>query len=230
MQIVPVMCLCIVYSAIICSGLKESQIFANLSFITNKTAFTILSKIGVLFTSLYSSYLIFGMASADLQNKKAKALKEALQYEQALQIMPNLEPFLKTDPSYWKNYGAIYFEKQLYHEALNCFQKAQALSSLPDIYLGTGICYEKLKQYPEAIHQYETLTALYPIKFSYRMRLLKGYLKNKETSKAAALAAEIIQLQPKIPSEKVNQYKKRCQILLKNLARTEFTQKAINQR
>ncbi len=230
MQIVPVMCLCILYSAIICSGLKESPFFANLSFISNKTAFTILPKTGVLITSLYLSYLIFGMASADMQNKKAKLLKEAGHYEEALQIISNLEPFLKDDPNYWKNYGAIYFEKHLYQEALDCFKKAQKLSTLPDIYLGTGICYEKLKQYPEAIDQYETLTALYPIKFSYRMRLLKGYLKNKETSKAAALAEEIIQLQPKIPSVKVNQYKKRCQILLKNLARTEFTQKAINQK
>ena len=151
MQIVPVMCLCIVYTSIICSGLKESRFFVNLVFIPNKTAFSILSKTGILITSLYLSYLIFGIASADGENKKAKLLKEAGQYEQALQIMPNLEPFLKEDPNYWKNYGAIYFEKHLYREALVCFKKAKMRSTLPDIYYGTGICYERLKQYPEAV-------------------------------------------------------------------------------
>ncbi|PXY45021.1 hypothetical protein DMB68_09915 [Flavobacterium hydrophilum] len=225
MQIVPVMCMGIIYASIICSTLKNSQFSLYLIFIEKNRAFPILTKIVVASVSLYASYLIFGMASADLQNKKAKLSKEAGHYEQALQIISPLEISLQEDPNYWKNYGAIYFEKQLYQKSLDCFQKARALSSLPDIYLGTGICYERLKQYPQAVKQYEILSALYPIKFSYRMRLLKGYLKNQETSKAAALAEEIIQLQPKIPSEKVNQYKKRCQILLKNLERTKFTQK-----
>jgi hypothetical protein len=54
------------------------------------------------------------------------------------------------------------------------------------------------------------------------MRLLKAYLKNKETDKAIALAQKIIQLQPKIPSEKVNQYKKMCLILLKNLEKMKI--------
>lgn len=223
MQIVPVMCLCIVYAAIICSGLKESRFFVNLGFIQNKRTFTILSKTVILITNLFLSYIIFGTASADRENKKAKLLKEAGEYEQALLIMPNLEPFLKEDPNYWKNYGAIYFEKHLYNEALVCFKKAQIRSTLPNIYYATGVCYEELKQYPEAIQEFETLTALYPSKFLYRMKLLKAYLKNKESSKAVVLAQQIIQLQPKIPSEKVNQYKKKCRILLKNLERQKIT-------
>ncbi|WP_281309614.1 O-antigen ligase family protein [Flavobacterium flavigenum] len=222
MQIVPVMCLCILYSAIICSALDRSQFFRILSVIEKSKTFSNLSIIGILIISFYLSYLIFGMAQADMQNKKSRILKETGQNERALKTMPYLEKWLKKDPNYWKNYGAIYFEKQSYRKALNCFQKAQALSSLPDIYLGTGICHEKLKQYPQAVQQYEILTALYPIKFSYRMRLLKAYLKNKETDKAIALAHEIIQLQPKIPSEKVNQYKKICLILLQNVEKQNY--------
>lgn len=215
-QIVPVMCLAIIYTAIICSTLKNTP-FLKPSFLQNRRTLSILSKTGMLAASLYSAYLILGMARADGLNKKTTLLIKNADYQQVLQIMPALEPYLKENPNYWKNYGTVYFQNHSYSEALSCFKKAQSLSSLPDIYNGTGICLEKLKQYPQAIMQYEILTALYPAKFSYKMRLLKAYLKNKETAKAIALANYIVLLKPKIPSEKVNQYKNMCRTLLKNL-------------
>jgi tetratricopeptide (TPR) repeat protein len=218
MQIVPVMCLLVVYAAIVCSALKPMPLPLNLSFIQNNKAFSILSKTAIIIISVYLLYLLFGMATADRQNKKAKLLKETGSYEQALHIMPDLEHHLQEDANYWKNYGSIYFELHKYQAALNCFTKAGTLSSLPEIYGGTGICHEKLKQYPKAIQQYEIRVGLYPSKFSYRMLLLETYLKNKDIPKAVTLAEEIIQLQPKVPSEKVNQYKNVCRILLKKLA------------
>lgn len=217
-QIVPVMCLLIVYAAIVCSSLKPLQLPVNLSFIQNNKAFSIAPKAIVIAISFYLLYLIFEMATADRQNKKAKLLKETRHYEQALHIMPDLESYLKEDPSYWKNYGSIYFELHQYQAALNCYVKARTLSTLPEIYGGIGVCHKKLKQYPQAIDQYEILVGLYPSKFSYRMKLLETYLKNKDNSKAIALAQEIIQLQPKIPSEKVNRYKNMCRVLLKRIA------------
>lgn len=223
-QIVPVMCLAIIYTAIICSTLKNTP-FLKPSFLQNRRTLSILSKTGMLAASLYSAYLILGMARADGLNKKTTLLIKNADYQQVLQIMPALEPYLKENPNYWKNYGTVYFQNHSYSEALSCFKKAQSLSSLPDIYNGAGICLEKLKQYPQAIMQYEILTALYPAKFSYKMRLLKAYLKNKETDKAIALANYIVLLKPKIPSEKVNQYKNMCRTLLKNL---EKQQKQVN--
>jgi tetratricopeptide (TPR) repeat protein len=157
------------------------------------------------------------MATADRQNKKAKILKESGQYEQALQMMPPLESFLKQNPDYWGNYGEILFEKQQYQAALTCFEKAKTRSSLPEIYIRTGMCYEKLQQYPKAITEYETLVALYPSKFLYRMMLLENYLKNKEVHKAIVLAQEIIELKPRIPSDKVERYKRMCRGLLSKL-------------
>lgn len=227
-QIVPVMCLLIVYAAIVCSSLKPLQLPVNLSFIQNNKAFSIAPKAIVIAISFYLLYLIFEMATADRQNKKAKLLKETRHYEQALHIMPDLESYLKEDSNYWKNYGSIYFELHQYQAALNCFKKAQTLSSLPEKYGGTGICYEKLQQYPQAIQQYEIRVGLYPSKFSYRMMLLETYLKNKDTSKAIALAQEIIQLQPKIPSEKVNRYKNMCRVLLKRIAPQKEIEKSFN--
>lgn len=214
-QIVPIMCLLIIYAAIVCSTLDPIELPRFLSFIERSKVFSIASKTVIIAISLYLLYLLFGIAAADRQNKKAELLKEAGYYGHALQIMPDLEPYLKEDSHYWENYGRIYFKAQKFQEAIVCFKKAQALSTLPEIYIGAGMSYEKLHQYPKVIQQYETLIALYPSKFLYRMMLLETYLKNKETTKAISLAQEIILLKPKIPSEKVDRYKNMCRGLLK---------------
>lgn len=218
MQIVPIMCLLVVYAAIICSRMNALKLALRQSFIRNGKVYSILFKIATITTCFYLLYLIFGMATANRQNKKAKLLKESGQYEQALKIMPDLKFYIKEDANYWTNYGNIYFELQQYPAALNCFKKAQQLSTLPEVYGGIGACYEKLQQYPQAIQQYKTMVALYPSKFLYRMMLLQTYLKNKDVSEAITLAEEIIQLQPKIPSEKVNRYKNMCRGLLMRIA------------
>lgn len=216
-QIVPIMCLLIVYAAIICSTLNPIKLPRFLCFIESSKAFSIISKTLPVGISLYLLYFLFGYAVADRQNKQAKLLNEAGHFEQALQMMPELESYLKDDSRYWQNYGLLHFEHQDFQKAIVCFKKAQLLSSLPEVYLGAGKSFEKLKQYPQAIQEFETAIALYPSKFLYRMMLLQVYVKNKDKPKAIALAQEIIQLKPKIPSEKVNRYKNMCRGLLKEL-------------
>ena len=216
-QIVPIMCIFIIYIAIICSVLEPVRLSTYLSFLEINKGISILTKTTITSGSLYVLYLLFGMATADNLNKKAALLKKEKHYEQALQIMPDLAKNIDNYSDYWKNYGAIYLETQNYPKALYCLEQAKKWSSLPDIYSGSGYCYEKLQQYPQAITEYETLVALYPSKFLYRMVLLNAYLKNKDTDKAIFLANEVIQLKPKVPSEKVNRYKKRCRKLLWNL-------------
>lgn len=227
-QIVPVMCMMIIYASIICSTLKPLQLPIKFSFIEKSKAISVLNKSIIISSSLYLFYLLFGIAIADRQNKKAKLLKEAGHYEQALKIMPYLKPQLKENSDYWKNYGLLYFRTQSFQQAMTCFKKAQTLSSLPEVYLGAGKSYEKLQQYPQAIQEYETLIALYPSKFSYRMMLLETYLKNKNNAAAIALAQEIIQIKPKTPSEKANQYKKMCWVLLKKLGIQKTSRKHFN--
>jgi O-antigen ligase len=213
-QIVPIMYLFIIYAAIICSKLEPIQLPSCFSFVKNNSSITLLTKTTTAFSGLYLAYLVFGMATADNLNKKAALLKKEKNFEQALQIMPDLAKTINSYSDYWKNYGVIYLETEQYSKALNCLKIAKKQSSLPDLYNSSGLCYEKLHQYPQAISEYETLVALYPSKFLYQMILLKSYLKNKDTTKAIALAEEIIKTKPKIPSEKVNRYKNICRGVL----------------
>jgi len=217
MQIVPIMCLLMIYAAIICSSLKPIHLPAYFSFSKDGRILPILAKTVTVTGSIYLLYAIVNLAVADSCNKKAALLKKEKKYEQALRLMPDLVKKIGDFPDYWKNYANIYIEIQEYSKALDCFEKAKKWSSLPPLYMGSGFCNEKLNQYPKAVKDYETLVALYPSKFSYRMFLLTAYLKNRNIDKAIFLAQEIIQIKPKIPSEKTDQYKNICYGLLKQL-------------
>lgn len=219
-QIIPTMCLMVIYAAIICSTVKSSPFLKNHALVSMGT------KTAIISISTYSVWILFSLADADRQNKKAKLLKEAGNNKETLQILGKLEPTLKENSDYWQNYEHLYFKTQQFEQAAACFEKAKKYSSLPPIYLGAGKIHEKMKQYPEAIREYETLTALYPAKFAYKISLLKTYLKNHENAKAIDLAYEIIELQPKVPSEKIDQYKKMCHALLKSFSLTNRTQKS----
>lgn len=226
-QIVPIMCLLIIYASIICSTLEPIQLLPNFYFFQKNPSISFLSKAIIISTSVFLLYICFEMATADHLNKKAALLQKEKQYEKALQIMPVLEKSIGSYSDYWKNYGTIYLGMKQYSKALECLEKAKKRSSLPELYNGSGFCYYQLQQYPQAIKEYETLTALHPTKFLYRMTLLQTYLKNKDIPKAIDLAQEIIGMKPKIPSDKVDYYKNRCHALLKKLGVQKITRKQL---
>jgi O-antigen polymerase len=219
-QAIPVMGLVTIYSSLVCSTLKPLQLGSKFTFPGNNKILSIGFKITIIFMGLYLLYFTIGIAGADRQNKKALLLKKQGHYETAMKIMPALEPYLKGDSDYWKNYGSLYFSTGNYPSAIACFEKAKQISSSCELFLGMGICYEKLNQYPAAIEQYKQLVLLHPSKFNYRFRLMNAYLSNKDTLKTIAVAQSILDLHPKIPSVKVTHYKKLAAKVLKSLQPT----------
>ncbi|NJM80785.1 MAG: tetratricopeptide repeat protein [Flavobacterium sp.] len=91
--------------------------------------------------------------------------------------MPKLEKKLRCESNYWRNYGNIQFKLNNYEAAINSLNNAKSLSSSPEIYLGLGMCYEKIKKYDNAIINYKQLVLLHPSKFKYRFNLMRAYLK-----------------------------------------------------
>ncbi|TDD98554.1 O-antigen ligase family protein [Flavobacterium cellulosilyticum] len=209
-QNVPVMCMLIVYAAIVCSTIKPLRIPAKLIFLETNKILSILSKFFTIAISVCLIYTLFGIAKADSLNKKASLLKKERQYEQALGIMTALEPHLNKNSDYWENYGNLYYLTHNYTEAIRCLNKGKELDTSPVLYLGLGNCYEKLNQYPAAIVQYEQLVNLKPSKFAFRFRLMNAYLQNKDTVNALKIAQGILALKPKIASDKVLYYKEKA--------------------
>ena len=206
-QAVSVMTLFIIYSAKICSQIDPILVSPKFSFLYSKWV-KLVTKITICISCLYLLFALLHIAQADLLNKKAAILKKEGHLKEALQIMPKIEYWQKEESNYWKNYGNILFLNKEYSKALKCLSTAKTTSSTPDLFLGSGVCYEKLHQYPKAIIQYQQLVLLNPSKFNYRFRLMTAYLKNKDTLNTILTAQGIINLKPKIPSEEVVQYKK----------------------
>lgn len=206
-QAVSVMTVFIIYSAMICSQLDPISISSKFSFLNTKWV-RLVTIISICIGCLYLLFALLHIAHADMLNKKASVLKKEGHFKEALQLMPQLEYWLKEDSNYWKNYGNILFLNKEYSKAIKCLSKAKTTGCTPDLYLGSGVCYEKLHQYPEAIIQYQELILLNPSKFYYRFRLMTAYLQNKDTLNTLLTAQGIINLKPKIPSEEVVKYKK----------------------
>ena len=214
LQIVSLVFMLILYASIIASMQQPIQVLPlNLNHKKNRMTSSF-SMIVVSFC-IYLLYVIASTAYSDRLNQKAANLRNAKRYDEALLIMPGLEKKIYFQSNYWENYGRIYLDLSQYSKAVYYFEKAKKATSLPEVYSYTGICYERMNQYPQAIEEYEILTSLDPSRFIYKMALLQMYLKNKNTEKALTLASEIINTKPKIPSDKVNNYKKMCYNLLK---------------
>ncbi|MGO4772849.1 O-antigen ligase family protein [Flavobacterium sp. W22_SRS_FK3] len=224
-QIIPIMTLLIIYAAIICSMLKPLHLPLFLNIEVNGIVLSILFKTVVVFLSCYLLWIVSGIAIADRENKKASILQKEKYSNEALQIITGLKNNLAEDRNYWKNLGMIYINTKNYQQGVKCFMTAKKWSSLPDLYIGSGICYEELQQYPKAIAEYKQLVLFLPSKFSYRFRLMKTYLKNKDTLNTVITAKEILSLEPKIPSAKVEKYKKIAWNLLKKIESEKSRQK-----
>jgi len=234
MQIVPVMSLLIVYAAIICSNSPTLKLPLFFSFFERNKLFSIAIKTVKTAFSFYIIYLVIDIAIADSRNKKAQIISEKGNNAQAILIMNDLETYLKNDAGYWVNFGLLHYKNRDYTQAINCIKKAQKLTALPEVYVLAATSYEKLKLYPLAIKEYETAISLHPSKFLYRMFLLEIYVKTDDKQKAIGLAQEIIKMNPKIPSEKVNRYKSICRRLLVdygilNTVKKQFQVKQVNQ-
>ncbi len=206
-QAVPVMAVLILYAAILSNQLHPIYMSSSFSFLDSRWL-SIITKTLICICCCFLMYAVANLAYADSVNKKASILKSEGQFKDALKLMTTIENWQKEEPNYWSNYANIHFLNKDYPAAQKCIGYAKKLSSTPDLYLGSGICYEKQNLYTQAINQYTQLVLLHPSKFNYRFRLMTAYLKNKDTTNTLVVAKGILDLKPKIPSEKVTKYKK----------------------
>ncbi|MBS7256361.1 O-antigen ligase family protein [Flavobacterium branchiicola] len=216
-QVTPIMILLIMYAGLINTFLNPIGFPSLLTIsLDNRTNLVFIKSVLLVF-SCYMLYHLFETGKAQRQNKIADLLQKEYKLKEAAHIMFGLNKQLNEDSNYWKNYGIINLKEGKYNEALDCFNKSKKGSSLPDLYLGSAACYEKMKMYPYAINEYKQLVMFLPSKFSYRFKLMNAYLNNKDTINAGITAKQILMLEPRIPSQKVKQYKSMAAHLLKEL-------------
>ncbi|NRS87711.1 O-antigen ligase [Flavobacterium sp. 7E] len=205
-QGIPVMTMLSLYAAIIIS---QSSTIPLPKGISNKFQICTFSfQISKIILCLFLLFSLVLTAKIDRQNKKADLLKNDRKYNEALQILCKIQTDVKQNPDYWKNLASINFKLNNYAAAISSIKKAKVSSTNPELFLGAGICYEKMGQYPSAINEFRNLVNSKPSKFKYRFLLMQAYLQNNDSLNAIKTAQGILDLQPKIPSRKVQYYKK----------------------
>lgn len=221
-QAIPVMCLFVLYAAILTAMPCNRKAATNSRFaiLSNHVLFnkvTRVAKATLILIACLCGFHVYTLANADRQQKIAIDLNRQGSSKKALTIMTALERKLSGYDSYWKSYGTINLQTKEYSVALSKFLRARELSSSPDIYLNIGYCFGKLGQYAEAVKAYEQAVLFDPGKFANRYRLMNACMQNSDTLKAVSTAQGIITLKPKIPSDKVKDYKNAAIRLLQNL-------------
>lgn len=212
LQAIPVMALFFLYVAVINQYLPAYSLSLKLPFNLQRirrfagTAL-ILAGAGILYSQSLS-------AVAYRQNKIAAILLKSKQPEKAIRLLPALASRLSASESYWKNHAQALFMVKDYEGALAKIATAKQFSSNPELYQLAGKCYNRLKQYPQAMQEYQQAAYLEPTRFKPRYQLMVNAMKAGDAPVAVAIAQELITLKAKIPSSEVSRYKKEAEILL----------------
>lgn len=211
-QAIPVMGVFILYAAyhitnVHVTGSKNN----NRSFPARPVAIT-LSMV-----SLLACMVMLLSVTAYIRNKIAHRTFKEGNRQEAIGMLVALENELKGAVYYWQHYGNLLYEQKKYDLAVDKFAKATAFSSDPDLYLRIGNCYYKTGEYTRAEAAYLLALNMVPNRFKPRYALMKLYLNRNDTAHVLHTAAELVALQPKVPSREVTIYKKEAQMIIQQL-------------
>lgn len=207
-EAVPVMCLFIVYAALIA---KQTKGFYTLKSVS----VNYYSQVSATIVATYICYLTFNFISANRKNAIAKALARSNQTEEAIVLLNSLKEPLRNLESYHSNFAHVLYFNNNYENALKEILLAKKYTSDPKLFRLAGQCYLKLGQLELAAKEFETESKLSPTVFAPRYSLMQTALKTNNMPLAINTAQGIVDLKPKIKSNKVFFYKNQASILLK---------------
>jgi len=225
LQAIPVLCLFIFYGAILTShpylkrydipGHPFFQDFVNLEGLKLYTRRSI-AILAVVF-GLLMTFQISKLVYYNYLNNQARLEKGYGNYATALTLMGHIEDHLNGDESYWTNYGNILFSVKNYAAALIKYKQAITLISDPAIYSKLAQCYLKTGDYAHAENAFLTAAYIEPGRVAPRFALLNLYLKMNDTIKTVNEAKLIVDLTPKVPSQRVSNYKYHAMLIMNKL-------------
>lgn len=198
-QALPAMGIFVLYASICIVGYK-----GNVSW--KLPQMPVVSLLGIL--SVFVCFQLVVLAKDYNQCKNSKDNAAELGLPETISQMEALQPVLKASVFYWRGYGNILYQYRNYASALDKFTQASYLSSDPDLYMMMGNCYVKTANYVAAKQAYIVAQNIEPHHFAPRYALMKIYAFTKDTASALLMARKIVTMQPKIPSDKITQYKK----------------------
>lgn len=237
MEAVPVVCLFVIYAAVIVSTKREPQSISN-----NKIVFYLYKQLVLKQGAKILLLSVFAIVSVNflfkqLISAKAFAVNNQVtteirtgNFSTAIEMLDDYKEALADNDTYWMNYGKALMHQKKYSEALVKFDKAKQLTSNPDLYILMGKCNMLLQQYTNAEQLFGIAKGIYPSKIQPTYELMLLYLKKEDYQSAFKKANEIITLVPKVTSPqtifyKAQAYKTVQEINTKNISITSKTTK-----
>jgi O-antigen polymerase len=223
-QAIPVMCLFILYIAILTSDPSYKSFKLNLitsDFLKKGFRWKLLYKpiLGVFFclVGLFAIWFNTARASDSMLNKYAQNEAALGNYNVSLNIYKTLEVKLNSCESFWYSYSNTVFDKRDFNSAISPLTKVLQFTSDPTMYLKLGICYQSMGNYDKALRNYTIAEYIDPNRLDPRYAIMRLYSQLKDTNNLVRTAREIVAIKPKVNSPKVAYYQSQAKLLLTNM-------------
>lgn len=206
-QAIPVMCLFIIYAAILGTSNKVNYFSSfNLSkwFI----------KVPLILIAISLLLLTISFANAFTKVKNSNDLLREGDLNSAIEVLQPLENKLNNSQYYWQTYGAILYEQRNYKVAIEKYNNETLISSNPEIYMQLGKCYLAIKLPGKAIENFNVAKNIQPNRIAPIFGILKAYDIIKDTVNIIKTAEQIISMEPKANFKQADVYKKQAALLL----------------
>lgn len=103
-----------------------------------------------------------------------------------------LQTDLKGFDNFWMTYASFMVAQKKYKEALPKFQMAANLKSSPEIFIKTGVCYQRIGNYDSAVFYYKQASDIAPAVIYPKVSLMRLYKEKNDTINALNTAQEIL--------------------------------------
>jgi tetratricopeptide (TPR) repeat protein len=219
LQAPPVICLFVVYAAAINPGLSAKAGKEKPSFMVRTISFPYWGKLAcsliLICPALYFGIKEVNLAYAQLQNKKGAEMLRNGNITGALGVFKPLEKTLHWSETYHQNYAGALSANGNDSLALTHLVFATTITSDPDLYISTGYMYSKLGKTAEAETEFRLAMYMEPNRFAPRYALMLLYRRRSDIAMAKAVASEIVNMKPKVPSKEVEYYKREAWKMIK---------------
>jgi O-antigen polymerase len=158
-----------------------------------------------------------GLAKLQRATARAAQLGMARQYAAGLATLKEVPSRHRHCGDYWMTLANLHYFNGHKALALPCYQKAAGYLSTPALYQQLGNCQLAQGQYAEATQSYLTALHIQPHRFAPRYLLMLLCAQQKDRAGAIRWAREILNMEAKVPSERVEFYREKAGEVMEQL-------------
>lgn len=137
-------------------------------------------------------------------------------FEETTDHYRELYPLLKKEPVFLFEYGQCLSKTGQYEESIRILREGTCLSSDPMFYNIIGKNHQALKQYESAEKAFRQASLMIPHRLYPDYLMAKMYFESRQIPKGVEAAKKLINKEPKVMSEAVEEMKKEMSELIKN--------------